>query len=67
MRHAGRSDFGARQLEVKPLKFSVARPEQSHAAGRGPILLLCDHASNFIPENFDALGLTQDDMNSHFA
>ena len=52
---------------MKPPKFSVARPEQSRAAGRGPILLVCDHASNFIPEHFGALGLSQDDLNCHFA
>jgi predicted N-formylglutamate amidohydrolase len=42
-------------------------PEFTHAAGRGPILLLCDHASNFIPREFDALGLTQGDLKDHFA
>ena len=52
---------------MKHLKFSVAMPEQSHVAGRGPILLLCDHASNFIPGVFGSLGLTQDSLNSHFA
>ena len=52
---------------MTPPKFSVARPEQSHAAGRGPILLVCDHASNFVPEDFGALGLTQDDLKNHFA
>jgi predicted N-formylglutamate amidohydrolase len=52
---------------VKPPKFSVAKPEQSRPTGRGSILLLCDHASNFVPEDFGALGLTQDDLNRHFA
>lgn len=52
---------------MKHLKFSVAMPEQLHLAGRGPILLLCDHASNFIPDIFGALGLTQDSLASHFA
>ncbi len=48
-------------------KFPAALPEQTCAAGRGPILLLCDHASNFIPAVFGSLGLTQDNLNSHFA
>ena len=52
---------------MKRLKFPVAIPEQSQVAGRGPVLLLCDHASNFIPEVFGSLGLTQDSLTSHFA
>ncbi len=52
---------------MKHPKFSVAMPEQPHIAGRGPILLLCDHASNFIPGVFGSLGLTQDSLSSHFA
>lgn len=52
---------------MRPPKFSVAMPEQSRPAGRGPILLVCDHASNFIPENFAALGLSHDNLRSHFA
>ncbi len=31
------------------------------------MLLLCDHASNFVPDEFASLGLTQDELNSHFA
>jgi predicted N-formylglutamate amidohydrolase len=52
---------------MKHLKLSAAMPEQSHVAGRGPILLLCDHASNFIPDIFGALGLTQDNLANHFS
>ena len=52
---------------MKHLKFSVAMPEQSRANGCGSILLLCDHASNFIPGVFGSLGLTQDSLDSHFA
>lgn len=52
---------------MKHLKFSVALPEQAQVGGRGPMLLLCDHASNFIPGVFGALGLRQDNQNSHFA
>jgi len=51
---------------MKPLKFPVAMPEQTQAGGSGLILLLCDHASNFIPEAFGSLGLSRDDLNSHF-
>ena len=52
---------------MKHLKFSVAMPEQSRANGCRSILLLCDHASNFIPGVFGSLGLTQDSLDSHFA
>jgi predicted N-formylglutamate amidohydrolase len=52
---------------MKHLKFSAAMPEHTQASGRGPMLLLCDHASNFIPEVFGSLGLTHDDLSSHFA
>lgn len=34
---------------------------------RAPILLLCDHASNAIPEAFDRLGLRPDQLESHIA
>ena len=52
---------------MKHLRFPVALPEQTQAGGSGPILLLCDHANNFIPEVFGSLGLSRDDLNSHFA
>ena len=32
-----------------------------------PVLLVCEHASNFIPEPFDNLGLTEDVRHSHVA
>jgi predicted N-formylglutamate amidohydrolase len=62
-----RPDIGARSTAMKHLKFSAAMPEHTQASGRGPMLLLCDHASNFIPEVFGSLGLTHDDLSSHFA
>jgi predicted N-formylglutamate amidohydrolase len=31
------------------------------------ILLICEHASNFIPAKFNALGLTQQQLESHIA
>ena len=52
---------------MKHLRFPVALPEQTQTGGSGSILLLCDHASNFIPEVFGSLGLSRDDLNSHFA
>ncbi len=52
---------------MKRLTYPLAWPEHVCADGRGSILLLCDHASNFIPENFNALGLRREDLSCHFA
>ena len=35
--------------------------------GRSPIVLICDHASNFIPERFGGLGLGKRELESHIA
>lgn len=35
--------------------------------GRGPIVLICEHASRFIPDGFDALGLSDIDLQRHIA
>ena len=35
--------------------------------GKTPILIVCEHASNTIPEQFDDLGLDADTLNSHVA
>lgn len=36
-------------------------------AGVSSVVLVCEHASNFIPESFSALGLSKDDQQSHAA
>lgn len=38
-----------------------------HPAGSGPILLICEHASNRIPKEFDGLGLSDSAKESHVA
>ncbi|MGH6762456.1 MAG: N-formylglutamate amidohydrolase [Phyllobacterium sp.] len=38
-----------------------------NSAGRSPVVLLCDHASNHIPECFGALGLSDHDLTAHIA
>lgn len=38
-----------------------------NAMGKSPIVLVCEHATNFIPASFDALGLSDADQNSHVA
>ena len=35
--------------------------------GQAPILLVCEHATNFIPASFKGLGLTQEQLQSHIA
>ncbi|HHV69589.1 MULTISPECIES: N-formylglutamate amidohydrolase [Brucella] len=35
--------------------------------GESPYLLVCEHASNFIPETFDGLGLDADALRAHIA
>ncbi len=35
--------------------------------GRGPFVILCDHASSFFPADYDGLGLTEDQKRSHIA
>ncbi len=38
-----------------------------NAEGRSPFVLVCDHASNFIPSEFGDLGLTRAERESHIA
>jgi predicted N-formylglutamate amidohydrolase len=35
--------------------------------GAGPLVVVCDHASNRIPEEYKSLGLTQDVLKTHIA
>jgi predicted N-formylglutamate amidohydrolase len=35
--------------------------------GRSPIVVICDHASNFIPEQFGGFGLGKRELESHIA
>ena len=39
----------------------------TNRAGRGRVVLVCDHASNIIPERFDGLGLDEAARHSHIA
>jgi predicted N-formylglutamate amidohydrolase len=41
--------------------------EVRRSSSRGPYLIVCDHASNFIPEQLRNLGLTQADLQRHIA
>lgn len=35
--------------------------------GTGPCIILCDHASNYVPEGFGTLGLQDNDLQKHIA
>ena len=41
---------------------AVANPQ-----GRGPFVLVCDHASNWVPSDLDALGLPEHELTRHIA
>jgi predicted N-formylglutamate amidohydrolase len=41
--------------------------ETLHAQGRGRAVLVCDHASNRIPQSLNTLGLTQEMLSDHIA
>lgn len=41
--------------------------EVRNAAGSGPFLLVCEHASNFIPPDYGTLGLDRAALESHIA
>jgi len=44
------------------MTFDILNPK-----GRGKFLILCDHASNFIPSELDNLGLSGSDLTRHIA
>jgi predicted N-formylglutamate amidohydrolase len=55
---------------------STVTPADSHwpaaveilnAAGTSPVVLLCPHASNYIPEEYHHLGLTRSELQRHIA
>lgn len=46
---------------------NVAAVELLNEGGHSPVLLICEHASNFIPDEFDALGLNKEIQHSHIA
>ena len=52
---------------MNALDLLPAIPEKRRATGSGSILLLCDHASNFIPETFGSLGLDRESLDGHIA
>jgi len=41
--------------------------EVRRGQGAGPFVIVCDHASNFVPDELNCLGLTKDDLARHIA
>lgn len=47
--------------------FPHAAATTDNTGGRAPVTLLCDHASNTIPDAFDGLGLSASQLHTHVA
>ena len=51
-------DFSTNQTEISPF-------ERFNGTGSAAILVLCDHASNKIPQSMDNLGISGDVLDTH--
>jgi len=51
---------------LEPL-FTAPAPLVLNANGTSPIVLVCEHASHFIPPELDGLGLSNEAMDGHWA
>ena len=47
---------------ASPAPFHVVRP-----SGAAPVVLVCDHASNVVPDELGSLGVSADDLTTHIA
>ena len=56
--------MGTGQAAVHAISNAV---RVTNRAGRSPYVILCDHASNHLPDNFGTLGLAASDMVRHIA
>ena len=57
------SAIGSSLLEKdEPSAFSIM-----NADGKTPCILVCDHASNLVPRKLGTLGMTEDDLQQHYA
>lgn len=57
----------ARQAAPAPDGVEQGMVRVSNRAGKSPFLLICDHASNWLPADFGTLGLMKADMLRHIA
>lgn len=58
----GAADRGALLAPNEPAPFQVC-----NETGQAPVLLLCDHASNFVPRTLNGLGLSEAELSRHIA
>ena len=54
-------------LTAPPLPDWPEPVERVNPAGRSPVILVCEHASNHIPADYAGLGLGDADLNRHIA
>ena len=52
---------------MEPEREWPAAVEALNANGRSPVVLLCEHASNFLPEEYAGLGLDAAELQRHIA
>ncbi len=55
------------EITASPQEAGPIAPEVVNAGGASPILLVCEHASNAIPERYDMLGIEPEVAVSHVA
>ncbi len=54
--------------KIQAFRPAATLPVQClNAGGAGPVVLVCEHASNHVPEDYDGLGLSPDARQSHVA
>ncbi|MCZ4273467.1 N-formylglutamate amidohydrolase [Maritalea porphyrae] len=58
-------NISTEQSKMQSEKFAAV--ELLNQSGVSPVLLICEHASNFIPAEYADLGLTEDVQKSHIA
>lgn len=52
---------------VYPMTASPVQPEILNPTARKGLIILCDHATNHIPDGYENLGLTEDVLGQHVA
>ena len=53
---------------ARHVKHASTEPVRiTNRGGRSPLVLVCDHASNFLPAQFGTLGLQKSDLERHIA
>ena len=53
-------------IEITP-SLDISPATLLNGNGKFPALIVCEHASNHVPDEYDNLGLSQDELQSHIA